>query len=83
MTYNENERIFFKFFGEMACGFSAKCRHYNAWWCDTNHNSCTVKKQEEKKSVSGESGNTANDNAEKVLSPASKSLASKRKKGGA
>ena len=67
----------------MACGFANKCRHYNAWWCDTNYNSCTVKKQEEKESVSGEIGSTANDNAEKVLPPASKSLASKRKKGGA
>lgn len=67
----------------MACGFANKCRHYNAWWCDINYNSCTVKKQEEKESVSGEIGNTANDNAEKVLPPASKSLTSKRKKGGA
>ena len=47
MLYNENERIFLKRGGEMACGFSEKCRHYNAWWCDTNHNSCgTAKKFE-------------------------------------
>ena len=38
--------------GEMACGFSEKCRHYNAWWCDTNHNSCgTAKKFESDKSA--------------------------------
>ena len=83
MPYNENERNFLKRGGEMACGFANKCRHYNAWWCDTNYNSCTVKKQEEKESVSGEIVNAANDNAEKVLPPASKSLTSKRKKGGA
>ena len=52
MPYNENERIFLKRGGEMACGFSEKCRHYNAWWCDTNHNSCgTAKKFESDKSA--------------------------------
>ena len=36
----------------MACGFADKCRHYNAWWCDTNHNSCgTAKKFESDKSA--------------------------------
>ena len=52
MPYNENERIFLKRGGEMACGFSEKCAHYNAWWCDTNHNSCgTAKKFESDKSA--------------------------------
>ena len=28
----------------MACGFADKCPHYNAWWCDINHNSCGTAK---------------------------------------
>ena len=26
----------------MKCGFSEKCRHYNAWWCDHQYENCSV-----------------------------------------
>lgn len=28
----------------MACRFADKCIHYNAWWCNINHNSCGTAK---------------------------------------
>lgn len=66
----------------MACIFAEKCIHYNAWWCDINHNSCGVAKkalENAKPAPAASENDTASDNGEKAVKPKNRQ---NRKKGG-
>ena len=70
----------------MACIFAEKCIHYNAWWCDINHNSCGVAKKALENAESAPAASVdvpdVSEKAENAVGVKEKGGRQNRKKGG-